>query len=173
MDLRALYHRRLAQARAARRMLLRIPDRGTWAADGILGCAYPRSDRALAALSRQGVSLLVNLHERPHDPRRLERHGMRELHLPVRDFHAPSPDQIERGVDALVTARASGEVAAVHCGAGLGRTGTLLACYLVCTDGIGATEAIERIRGIRPGSVETSRQEEAVETMARAVLDGR
>ena len=121
---------RLAQARVALRALLRLTDRGTWVAPGVLGCAYPRTERALAALSDGGVRLLVNLHERPHDPARLRRHNLREVHLAVRDFAAPTPEQMEYGVDAIAGAVASGEAAAVHCGGGLGRTGTLLACYL-------------------------------------------
>ena len=56
---------RLAQARVALSTLFRLTDRGTWVAPGLLGCAYPRTDRALAALSASGVRLLVNLHERP------------------------------------------------------------------------------------------------------------
>jgi len=159
--------RRLAQARVALRILLRLTDRGEWVAPGVLGCAYPRTERALAALSGGGVRLLVNLHERPHDPARLRRHGLREVHLPVKDFAAPSPCQLERGVDAILGALATGEAAAVHCGGGLGRTGTLLACYLASSEGLGAGEAILRVRSLRPGSVETPAQAAAVEAWAR------
>ena len=158
--------RRLAQARVALRTLLRLTDRGGWVAHGVLGCAYPRTERALAALSG-GVRLLVNLHERPHDPARLGRHGLREVHLPVKDFAAPSPRQVERGLDAIVRALAAGEAAAVHCGGGLGRTGTLLACYLASSEGLGAGEAIGRVRSLRPGSVETLAQVPAVEAWTR------
>ena len=159
--------RRLAQARVALRTLLRLTDRGGWVAPGVLGCAYPRTERALAALSGSGVRLLVNLHERPHDLDRLGRHGLREVHLTVKDFAAPSPRQVERGLDAIVGALAAGEAAAVHCGGGLGRTGTLLACYLASSEGLGAGEAIGRVRSLRPGSVETLAQVQAVEAWAR------
>ncbi len=158
---------RLAQARVALRTLLHLTDRGTWVAPGVLGCAYPRTDRALTALSGGGVRLLVNLHERPHDPARLRRHGLREVHLPVKDFAAPTPHQVERGVDAIVGALAAGEAAVVHCGGGLGRTGTLLACYLASSVGLGAGEAIGRVRSLRPGSVETLAQVRAVEAWTR------
>ena len=163
---------RLAQARAGLRMLLRLTDRGGWVSSGVLGCAYPRTERALDALSSGGVRLLVNLHERPHDPARLERHGLREAHLPVKDFAAPSPEQIQRGVDAILEALAAGEAAAVHCGGGLGRTGTVLVCYLMASnDGVGAEEAVRRVRALRPGSVETPAQLAAVRAWAAGRRD--
>ena len=157
---------RLAQARVGLRMLLRLTDRGGWVAPGVLGCAYPRSERALSALSGSGVRLLVNLHERPHEPARLGRHGLREAHLPVKDFAAPSPEQIERVMGAILETLAAGEAAAVHCGGGLGRTGTVLACYLASSDGLGAEEAVRRVRALRPGSVETPAQLAAVQAWA-------
>jgi atypical dual specificity phosphatase len=159
---------RLAQARVGLLMLLRLTDRGGWVAPGLLGCAYPRTERALATLSGSGVRLLVNLHERPHDPARLKRHGLREAHLPVKDFAAPSPEQIERGMGAILEALTAGEAAAVHCGGGLGRTGTLLACYLLASSegGLGAEEAVRRVRALRPGSVETPAQLAAIQAWA-------
>ena len=157
----------LAWARAGLRMLLGLTDRGGWVAPGVLGCAYPRTERALAALSGSGVRLLVNLHERPHDPARLGRYGLREAHLPVKDFSAPSPEQIESGIKAILEALASGEAAAVHCGGGLGRTGTVLACYLLSSgEDLGAEEALRRVRASRPGSVETPAQLAAVRAWA-------
>jgi hypothetical protein len=83
----------LARVRVGlRQALLRLTDGGGWVAPGVLGCANTRTDRAVSALSGGGVRLLVNLHQRPHDPDRLERHGLKEVHLPVRDFAAPSPE---------------------------------------------------------------------------------
>jgi atypical dual specificity phosphatase len=149
-----------------------IIDRGTWLEEGrLLGCAYPRRDAALAALASQGVSLLVNLHGQPHRPDRLHRYGLTELHLPVPDFTPPSPDQLARGVTAMEGALAAGRRVAVHCGGGLGRTGTLLACFLV-RRGLDADEAVARVRAARPGSVETAAQAAAIAAYARAQGDG-
>lgn len=45
---------------------------------------------------------------------------------------------------------------------GHGRTGTMLACYLVKTQKISGADAIRRIRELRQGSIETHEQEKAV-----------
>jgi atypical dual specificity phosphatase len=133
----------------------------TWDDENLAACRFPRTDKALQELADKGVGLLVNLHERPHPPERLARYGMTELHLPVPDFTPPTPDQLERGVNAIESAIDNGTRVAVHCGAGLGRTGTLLACYLV-RKGLSPDQAIARVRALRPGSVETPAQEAAV-----------
>lgn len=45
---------------------------------------------------------------------------------------------------------------------GHGRTGTMLACYLVKTQKIAGVDAIKKIREMRKGSIETTEQEKAV-----------
>jgi atypical dual specificity phosphatase len=141
--------------------------RRTWIEAGRLAaCTYPRREGALDALAADGVALLINLHERAHRSEALARRGLAELHLPVRDFTAPSPEQLERGVVAIEGALADGRAVAVHCGAGLGRTGTLVACYLT-RRGYRPDDAIARVRALRPGSVETAEQVAAVAEFAR------
>ncbi len=61
---------------------------------------------------------------------------------------------------------------AVHCAVGKGRTGTLLACYVTRDSrrqgaSLSAAEAISFVREMRPGSIETPMQEEAVVTFER------
>ena len=147
-------------------------DSGNWLyPDRLLACAYPWGPDGLATLAERGVSVVVNLHERGHDPERLARYGLTEIHLPVPDFTAPTADQLTRGVRAIDRALVAGQRVAVHCAAGLGRAGTLLACYLVST-GLEPTAAIARIRAVRPGSVETAEQQAAVEAFARRAARG-
>jgi protein-tyrosine phosphatase len=55
---------------------------------------------------------------------------------------------------------------AVHCVVGLGRTGVVLACYFVDQD-LSAVHAITRVRQLRPGSIETTEQSEAVAEFTR------
>jgi protein tyrosine phosphatase domain-containing protein 1 len=48
---------------------------------------------------------------------------------------------------------------AVHCHAGLGRTGLTIACFLVaCGEAATATQAVEMVRAARPGSLQTQAQ---------------
>jgi atypical dual specificity phosphatase len=143
--------------------------RVTWLdGDVVAACRYPKNATNLEDLRNQGVRVLINLHQRPHGEDLLQRYGMRQVHLPVADFTAPTQAQLGQGVAEIAQTVAMGDRVAVHCGAGLGRTGTLLACYLV-SRGLGAGDAIARIRALRPGSVETPQQEAAVLEFERAL----
>lgn len=85
----------------------------------------------------------------------------------MKDFAAPSPEQMELGVRLIFEVLAAGEAVAVHCGGGLGRTGTVLACYLLeSREDFGTEEAVRRVRALRPGSVETPTPLAAVRTWA-------
>lgn len=138
----------------------------SWVLPGRLAASSYPPDPALADVAQLGVQLIVNLDARPHPAETLVAHGLRELHLPVPDFAPPSREQLAEGVAAIERALEAGERALVHCRAGLGRTGTLLACYLV-RHGFTAEGAIRGIRSLRPWSVETPEQEAAVHAFAR------
>ena len=115
----------------------------------------------LAALRRAGVRRIISLTTTPLDDGLLSLNRIAGLHIPMADLTAPTMEQADAFVEALSKFVASGEKVAVHCGAGLGRTGTMLACYLVST-GLDADEAIREVRKRRPGSVESPAQEDAV-----------
>ena len=88
------------------------------------------------------------------------------LHLPVADMTPPDVEQVERFVAFVDRVTARGQAVGVHCLAGLGRTGTMVACYLV-SRGMSAEQAIERVRQRRPGSIQTELQELAVRRWER------
>ncbi|HEU4395034.1 MAG TPA: dual specificity protein phosphatase family protein [Planctomycetota bacterium] len=90
------------------------------------------------------------------------------LHLPVRDMAAPTRAQLRRAARFLDRVIADGGRAVVHCTAGYGRTGTVLAAYLVWK-GADPDEAIHRVREARPGSIETAGQEHAVHRFAESL----
>ncbi|KAG1963396.1 dual specificity protein phosphatase 23a [Pimephales promelas] len=83
-------------------------------------------------------------------------------HISIVDFTPPSLAQILRFLSIVEEANAKGQGVAVHCMHGHGRTGTMLACYLVKTRNISGLEAIKEIRRLRKGSIETEDQEKVV-----------
>lgn len=126
-------------------------------------------DHDLAALRTVGVTMLITLTETdlPQEP--LRRHGLRNLHLPIRDREPPSVPQVRMLVMRMNTMLQKGEVLAVHCLAGLGRTGTILASWLI-QDGLTAQAALERIRKIEPGYVQSREQEEFLHAVEADLL---
>ncbi len=143
------------------------PDEFSWVEKPLLaGMARPAALDELHWLRDQGIQLLISLTEEPLRRDWVNDAGLFNMHVPVDDLHAPSQKQIDLCLSAIAKARTKQFGVGVHCGAGLGRTGTLLACYLVTQD-MPAADALARIRRLRPGSVETPEQEEAIEEFAR------
>lgn len=112
-------------------------------------------------LREQGIQLLITLTETP--PRRdwLDEAGLLSLHVPIPDFHAPTLEQIEHCISAIARAREQQMGVGIHCHAGLGRTGTMVAAYFVSA-GLTADQAVDLVRTMRPGSIESDVQIEAV-----------
>ena len=123
----------------------------------------------LLFLEEQEIELLVSLTEKSTDIEAAKAHGMAVLHLPVKDFAAPTLDQLFEFTSTVHEWLSEGKRVGVHCRAGLGRTGTFLAAYFVTT-GMTAGAAIEHVRVLRPGSVETAAQEQTVYAFAVALL---
>ena len=88
-----------------------------------------------------------------------------DMFEPVPDFAAPTMEQTRRMVSFIDEQTAAGKPVAVSCYAGVGRTGTVLACYLVHR-GAAPEDAVRRVRELRPGSIQTRGQEEAVHQYA-------
>ncbi len=108
-----------------------------------------------------GITHIVSLTERPLQRAVVEEAGFRLLHVPVVDFSPPTVEQMDDIVSYINKARSQDGRVLVHCQAGMGRTGTVLAAYLV-SEGMPATAAVSKVRQERSGSIETLDQEESV-----------
>ena len=136
--------------------------------------ANPASPDDLTWLRRHGIDVLVSLTEDPPPRHWVNDAGLLAVNVPVPDMEPPTDRQLDHLVETIRKAQDSGMGVAVHCGAGLGRTGTVLAAYFVVR-GMQPREAVEKVRALRPGSVETLEQERAVERFAgraRRPLEG-
>jgi len=129
-------------------------------------------DLDLAALRRAGINVLISLTRRPMDAVPLAAHGLQHLWSPIPDMCAPSLEQAIELCVKIDEFLAAGMAVAVHCRAGLGRTGTVLACYLIW-EGQEALAALESARRIQPNWVQSSEQAEFLEDFARHVIKNR
>lgn len=144
----------------------------SWVDEPVLAaCAEPNGPDQLAWLRGEGIDILITLTEE-HVPRTwIDAAGLLGVHVPVADMDVPTPGQIDQVLAVIDKARAAGMGVALHCLAGRGRTGTLLAAYFVHR-GLSAREAIKKVRGLRPGSIEVDEQEAAIAAFERARRGG-
>lgn len=136
----------------------------SWVEDGrVAGMGLPHPE-PWGALRAAGVSSVLTLTEQP-----LAAAGCPAditcLHVPLVDFGTPTLDELRRCVAFINEQVEAGQSVAVHCFAGVGRTGTVLAAWMV-SQGRTAEDAIRTLRALRPGSVETRGQAEVVRRFA-------
>ena len=74
----------------------------------------------------------------------------------------PEFNDLTHTIDFIHQRITNNEPVLVHCLAGMGRTGVVLACYLVKYQNISADEATQKIRDERPGSIQSYSQEEII-----------
>ena len=90
-------------------------------------------------------------------------------HLPIRDLDIPDPQFDERWLDSwqqLKSILFRGGKILLHCRGGIGRTGTIVAKLLV-EFGFKPSHAIDLVRKVRPGTIETEAQEQYVLRLKR------
>lgn len=112
-----------------------------------------------------GVRAIVPLLNIPSDAAVYESAGFNFLCLPVPDGHPPTMEQANAFIHFVTKQQAAQHPVAVHCEAGLGRTGTMLAAYLI-PRGESVETAISRIRSVERSAVETPRQIDFLEKFA-------
>ena len=142
-------------------MITGKPDNFSWLIDGKLaGSAIPTSKDEIKWVQEQGVKSIVTIREEPLVNEWIK--DVNYLHIMSNDMGVPEFDDLIHAVDFIHRRITSNEPVLVHCLAGIGRTGTILACYLVKYQNTSAEEAIQMVREQRPGSIQSYPQEEII-----------
>ena len=126
----------------------------SWGADAVICLVEPLE------LTAMGV---------PDYAQGLRNHGLTLFHLPIRDMSTPGQafeNAWARHAEELNELLSVSSHIVVHCAAGLGRTGMFCAEILVRM-GWSAEDAIQKVRCIRPGAIETRDQERYVSVLSR------
>eukprot|EP00062_Callorhinchus_milii_P017642 gi/632970330/ref/XP_007901588.1/ PREDICTED: protein tyrosine phosphatase domain-containing protein 1 [Callorhinchus milii] len=150
----------------------------SWITDNILGMARPSSEiiekyNIIEQFKRHGVKTVINL-QRPGEhascgnpleqesgftylPEVFMEAGNYFYNFGWKDYGVASLTTILDMVKVVAFALQEGRVA-IHCHAGLGRTGVLVACYLVFATRMSADQAILFVRAKRPNAIQTRGQ---------------
>lgn len=162
-------------------MLRPIPN-SYWVEPGrLLAGEYPGSrDEAigrakLRRLLAAGVNTFIDLTEAhelpPYEPLAAELgQPIEHLRLAIHDFDTPSREHMQRVQAAIEQAVGAQRVVYVHCWGGIGRTGTVIGCYLVA-HGLTGPEALARIAAWRVGTPAADRVSPETDAQRKFVLE--
>lgn len=99
------------------------------------------------------VQLAVRLNSHLYDANEFEKRNIQHIDMIFEDGTCPTLEYVQKFIGAAECVINNGGKIAVHCKAGLGRTGCLIGAHLIYTHGFTANECIAYMRMIRPGMV--------------------
>lgn len=130
---------------------------------------YHEMDDDIRFMKNNGITTVVNLTETGLDEE-VASNGFDVVHFPIPDMGIPMPRPTRQLCLNLKSRMEDGETVLVHCKAGLGRTGTILACLLT-EHGRTATEAIKEVRSSINLAIQNRLQEKFISDYEKHKLD--
>jgi len=99
---------------------------------------------------KNGVTMVIRLNHNQYEKERFTKNGIKHKDIYFLDGSCPKDDLIN---EFVATCEQEKGAIAVHCKAGLGRTGSMIACYIMKHYKFPARDFIGWIRLARPGSI--------------------
>ena len=122
-------------------------------ANQIAGSGFINSDKALSFLINNKISAVLTLTTSSLDSEVLSNNNVQFKHIPIIDHSLPSTEHFIESVSFINDCVSFNKPVLVHCRAGIGRTGTILAAFLI-NSGMTVDESVHEVRKQRPGSIE-------------------
>lgn len=145
--------------RKARAKLSDVPTGFVWVETGKLAASgYPASRGQLEWLIGRGITCVLTLTPEPLPQATVRGLPLKLEHLPMQDHQVPDAVTLAKGAELLRTCLGDGDVVLVHCLAGEGRTGCVLAAYLMRERKMTSGEALSALRKIKPLFVEPGQE---------------
>jgi atypical dual specificity phosphatase len=114
---------------------------------------------------KKGIQAILSVRKGPLAKLWVE--GLEYLNVSVKNHAVPTLAELKTCVDYIMKQVNARKKCDVHCAAGRGRTGTVLACYFCRRYGLSAIDAIAKIRQMRPGSIEKQQEKSVFEYVAQ------
>ena len=140
-------------------LALRRPTNFSWIDENLAGSGRPSSLREVHWLTGQGIGSVLTLAEKPIPSAWIDSASVHYTYVKWLN-HDPAPKEgLEKCLTFIRDSINSGKKLVVHCEGGSGRTGTVLAAYLVKIKGVAIEDAIREVRAKRPGSIEGKQEQ--------------
>jgi atypical dual specificity phosphatase len=143
------------------------PTNFSWVIDNKLaGSGTPMTSEQYRWLIKNNIKSIVTVREFPLPQKWLVDNKKETIindykFVYVKDYGVPTLEVLDNIVDYInIKITKEKKPLVVHCAAGKGRTGTILAAYILKQDNISSQDAIKKIRRLRPGSIQSKVQEE-------------
>ena len=132
---------------------------------------YNLAEQLQMLKERENIYGIMSLTKDGVDGDTVEAQGMSYFHLPVVDKTPPTIAEIARGSVFVDKVNGLGGAVLVHCREGIGRTGTMIAGWMMLSLGMSAESAIAYVRERRHGSIHQRHQELRLYQLERVCRD--